>query len=327
MAINKHINSRARRIADFGLGNQTEDYGGRFFLKDGRPNVRYDGISFFERISFFDSLMGMSWLRFLAIIILLFGMVNIVFALLYFTLGVEGLYGEEATTGLGRFWEAFFFSTQTLTTVGYGHLAPESFSINLVAALEAMTGWLCFAMATGLIYGRFARPKMHLKYSESAVIAPFENGTGLMVKVAPFKANHHLLDAQAMMTLAMVREVNGVSKNEFYRLDLEYETVNALSLSWTIVHPINETSPLFGLSFQEIKDLQTELIVFVKAFDDSFNASVTSRSSYTASEIKHGYKFVTIFHRNSSGGSTVLELDKLDKIEKVTLPLSTLAEP
>ena len=263
--------------------------------------------------------MRMNWVSFFSIILLLFVVLNFAFALVYYAIGVEGFYGNDAKDTLSRFWEAFFFSTQTLTTVGYGHLAPHSFWINVVASFEALTGWLTFAMATGLIYGRFARPRMHMLFSENAVIAPFENGTGLMVKVAPFKENHSLLEANAMMTLALVREVDGLSKNEFYRLDLEYDTVNALTLSWTIVHPINETSPLNGLSEKELRNLQPELIVFVKAFDSSFNTMVTSRSSYTGQEIMYGYKFKTIFHRSKTGGSTVLELDKIDDLEKVNL--------
>jgi len=131
------------------------------------------------------------------------------------------------------------------------------------------------------------------------------------------------MDVHATLTVAMERKVNGVDKNEFYLLELEYDHISALTLSWTIVHPINENSPFFGLTHDEILELKAEVLVFIKAFDDSFNTQVTARSSYTAEEIKFGYKFNTIFHRNKAGGATILELGNMNDLEKVALPVTT----
>ena len=188
---------------------------------------------------------------------------------------------------LSNFAESFFFSCQTFTTVGYGRISPVSFTASAIAALEALLGLLSLALATGLLYGRFSKPVAHLRFSENALIAPFKDINALMLRVAPFK-NTNLIDVEAKLTLGLIVEENGKKVNNFYQLELEYKTINSLSLSWTIVHPITEKSPLYGFTKEDFENTKGELIVFVKAFDDLFSNIVVAISSYTFSEVKHG---------------------------------------
>lgn len=177
--------------------------------------------------------------KFLFIIILFYFIVNSVFATIYFFIGVENLNGIVANNKIEEFGQAFFFSVQTSTTVGYGHISPSGFLASFVASIEALFGLLSFAIATGLFYGRFSKPKAHIKFSENAIIAPYQDGKALMIRLCPFK-NTTLTDAEAIITLGLHIEENGKKVNKFYKLDLELEKINALTLSWTLVHPLNE---------------------------------------------------------------------------------------
>jgi inward rectifier potassium channel len=176
------------------------------------------------------------------------------------------------------------------------------------------------------LYGRFSRPKAYLKFSDNAIIAPYKNMTALMMRVAPFK-NNSLTDAEAKLTLGMMVEVDGKITNNFYPLELEFEKVNALTLSWTIVHPITENSPLYNFTRQDFEQTRGEIILFVKAFDDMFSNTVVARSSYTFKEVVYGAKFERMYHRSRDGNTTILNLDKLNSFEETDISaLATAAQ-
>ena len=224
---------------------------------------------------------------------------------------MEHLSGMNTDSELKKFGEAFFFSAQTFTTVGYGRISPSGFLTSTIAAFEALIGLLTFALATGLFYGRFSKPTAYLKFSGNAIIAPFKDGTALMLRIAPFK-NTTLTDAEAKVTLGMAVEENGKITNKFFPLQLEYHNVNALTLSWTIVHPITEESPLYGFSKEDFENTRGEILIFIKAFDDMFSNTVVARSSYTFREIIYGAKFIPMYHRNNDADATILDLEKLN---------------
>lgn len=238
-------------------------------------------------------------------------LVNLLFALIYYLLGVEHLAGMSTSTEAEKFGEAFFFSAQTFTTVGYGRISPTGFATSSIAAFQALIGLLSFAVATGLMYGRFSKPTAYLKFSENAIIAPYRGITALMMRVAPFK-NTTLTDAEARLTLGMMIEENGKLANRFFPLEMELDKVNALTLSWTLVHPITENSPLYGFSKEDYMNNNGELIVFIKAFDDMFSNTVVIRSSYTFNEFIYGAAFNPMYHRDENNSSTVLDLGKLN---------------
>lgn len=318
MAFRKKINSKAKAVQNTGFGTNASSYGGRFVTKSGNANVRKTGIGFLDGISWYHTMLTIPRWKFFFIIFAFYFLVNFAFASVYYMVGVEHLNGMNATTSIDKFGQAFFFSIQTYTTVGYGHISPSGFMTSFVASIEALFGLLSFAIATGLFYGRFSKPKAHIIFSENAIIAPFQDGTALMIRLSPYK-NTNLTDAEARMTLGLHIEEGGKMVNKFYTLDLELEKVNSLTLSWTLVHQITENSPLFQMNENDIKNTIGEIIVFIKTFDDMYSANVVKRSSYTFDEIVYGAKFLPMFSRSDDNEKTLLHIDKLNLFEKVAL--------
>lgn len=314
----KKINSKAKTDSNTGFGINATSYGGRFITKNGNANVKKTGIGFFDSISWYHTMVNIPRWKFMLIIVLFYFMVNFCFATIYYMIGVEHLKGISASTPLDKFGQAFFFSIQTYTTVGYGHISPSGFLTSFVAAVEALFGLLSFAIATGLFYGRFSMPKAFLKFSENALIAPFGTGTALMIRLSPFK-NTNLTDAEAKMTLGMTTEENGKLVNKFYNLDLELAKINALTLSWTLVHPITESSPLYNFTQDDFENTNGEILVFIKVFDDMFSTTVVKRTSYSFKEIVFGAKFLPMFSKSNDDNRTLLHIDKLNLFEKTTL--------
>jgi len=323
MAFNKKI--KASSSANTGFGSNASNYGGRLLNKDGKPNIRKTGLGPLERFSWFHSMLSFSRWKFFFIILGFFIGVNLLFTVVYYIAGTAHLAGMNTSSAWERFSEAFFFSSQTFTTVGYGRISPVGFMASAIAAFEALVGLMSFALVTGLLYGRFSRPKAYIKFSENALIAPYRGGTGLMIRLAPYK-NTALTDAEAKVTLALIIDESGNAANRFYTLDLELPAVNALTLSWTLVHPITEESPVYNFTKEDFANATGEIIVYVKAFDDMFSNTVITRTSYTFDELIFGAKFIPMFHRDEREQVTVLDLDKLNDFEKADLPQIVVAE-
>lgn len=312
MRINKRNTTTTN---DLGFG--TKSNGDRSLNKDGSFNVKRIGLPHFRPYEWYDRLILMSWGKFMLMIVLLYTLVNLVFATIYMLVGVEHLAGMAGQTTLENFLESFFFSSQTLTTLGYGRISPTGAMASTVAAIESMMGLLGFAMATGLLYGRFAKPKVNMLFSTHAVIAPYRGDQrGLMFRMANKRSNQ-LIEVEVDITLAMIEP--GATTRSFYALELERRKVNLFPLSWTIVHPLDENSPLFGLEEADLEALQLELIILVKAFDDSFSQTVYTRTSYRSHELKFGAKFLPMFNLQEDG-HTQLDMGLIDATEKVELP-------
>ncbi|MBF04754.1 MAG: Inward rectifier potassium channel Irk [Flavobacterium sp.] len=319
MALFKSINNKAKTIDSSGFGTSASNYGGRFVNKNGDANVRKKGIGFLERTSWHHFMLTIPRWQFFGIIILFYFLANLFFATIYYYIGVEHLNGIIASNNTEKFGQAFFFSVQTFTTVGYGHINPTGFWASFVSSVEALTGLLTFAIATGLFFGRFSKPEAYIKFSENAIIAPYENGTALMFRMTPFK-NVNLTDVEARVTLGLSIEENGKMVNKFYQLPLELDKVNALTLSWTLVHPITEKSPLYNFTAQDYGSIDGEILVFIKVFDDIYSTHLVKRTSYIFKEVVYGAKFNIMYNQNEDDSVTILDLQKLNSFEKVTLP-------
>jgi inward rectifier potassium channel len=312
------INPGLKSEINTGFGVNSSDYGGRFLNKNGNPNVEKKGVGYFERISWYHVLLDMPQWKLLLVILIFYFIINLIFGSLYFLIGIDKLGGINTKSPIEAFGEAFFFSCQTFTTVGYGRISPIGFLTSALSALEALIGLLSFAVVTGLLYGRFSRPKAYIRFSGNALLSPFQNGLAIMLRLAPFK-NTTLTDAEAKVTLGLVVEENGKMVNKFYQLPLEYKMVNSLTLSWTLVHPITETSPFYNFTEEDFKNAKGELLVFIKAFDDMFSNTVVTRTSYTLNEIVIGARFNHMYHKSDSENKTLLHLDKLNSYNLVDL--------
>lgn len=321
MASRHIINRKAKEDRETGLSVESKQSGDRFFKKDGKPNVHFSGLPVYKQFSVYQYMLNIKGWKFLSFIVAAYIVVNVFFATIYFLIGVDQLGGMEQQTVHGKFWEAFFFSAQTLSTVGYGHVYPLAPVSNSVAALESLLGLLMFALATGLLYGRFSKPKAYIIFSKNALFAPFKGGNALMFRFAPYK-NHFLTDVEVKVTLALkLLNENNERKNTFYGLNLDLAKANSLSSNWTIVHPITEESPFFDLTQNDINESQAELLVFVKGYDEEYANSVVSRSSYTSDEFVYGAKFDMMYEPSEDKSTTILHLNKIDSYHSENLPV------
>ncbi|MEG0925527.1 ion channel [Chryseobacterium sp.] len=310
---------RQKNTENSGFGSNAS---GRFINKDGLPNVRRTGVNVFNRLSWYHTMLNLSSFRFISYLVVAYILINLVFAMIYYLIGVEHLTGIDKSDPLNEFIDVFFFSSQTFTTVGYGRIAPVGFMASLVATFEAFLGLLTFAIATGLFYGRFSRPRAYLRFSDIALVAPFQDSTALMFRLAPYK-NNALTDADVIVSTAIEVIENDVPKSNFYRLETHLSKINTLALNWTVVHKIDENSPFYGFSEHDFNNIDIEIIVQVRAFDEVFSNTVVQRSSYVTGEIVYGAKFVPMYYPNKGNLATILDLDKINEYQKAELPAQT----
>ncbi len=299
-----------RRFEDLGIGTKASESRLRMLNRDGSFNVRRKGLRFSTWFSGYHYLISIRWWKFNLLIVLTYIAINACFGAIYFALGLNGLSGIDGHTLAEQYLQAIFFSTQTFTTVGFGRIAPVGNGANIVAAFESLAGLLSFAFATGLVWGRFSRPVAKIIFSHNAIIAPYEKITGFMFRVANQRKNQ-LIDVEAIVTLSRLESSSdGTQTRKFYPLDLERRSVTFFHLSWTVVHPIDEQSPLFGVTEAQLNASEAEFLILLKAFDDTFSQTVHARTSYRTKEVVFGQKFKSII-QTGADGMTEIELDKI----------------
>jgi len=300
---------------DPGLTTQFDAPLRRAINKDGSFNVRRKGVSW-GAFHPWLAIVNMSWLGFAALVIVLYVAINWAFALAYYSMPAEAIAGSAAATDAGRLMNDFFFSGHTLTTVGYGNLYPTGFEANVVATLEALVGLLSFSVITGMLVARVSRPSARIGYSENALVAPYQEGMALMFRIANERSNSLVELDVKLMLMSVTGMKGGTPERKFDYLTLERDNVLLFPLTWTIVHPIDATSPLAGKTAQDLADMQAEFIVFIRAFDETFSQTVRSRFSYRADEVVWGAKFLPAFRVEESGG-LLLEVDKIGEHKRL----------
>lgn len=315
--MHRFINPSIKSNNDTGFGSTTNNVGGRFINKDGTFNMRKEGLPLWERFSIYHSMLNMPRWKFITIIIVFFFTINLFYSGIYLLVGFGEFTGMIAKTNLERFKEVYFFSTETFTTVGYGRVNPVGDAANFVASIEALSGFLSFAIATGLIYGRFSKPKAFLVFSEHALVSPYREKTGLMFRFASYKDNHVLTNVEVVVTIGFQVQEDGNMTYKFYTLSLERSRADNLPMNFTVVHPIDEQSPLYGFSEEDMKVADVELYVLVRGFDDVYSNVVLQRTSYIYDEIKFNAKFIPMYRESASGNTTILELHKLNVYSSV----------
>ena len=295
----------------------------RVINPDGTFNVQRKGTNWRD-VHPYLRLITVSWAHFFGLILLGYLIVNFAFACIYYSLGPNALQVGLDPVGLSnRFLWCFFFSSQTLTTVGFGAVAPKSAPANMIAALEALSGLMGFAVATGLLFGRVSKPSARIGFSDKALMARYQDGLSLQFRMVNRRANTLIEPAVTLMMMTVDR-ANGSFRREFTLLKLEREKIMLFPLSWTVVHPIDSESPLFGKSAADLEALQAEFMVLVKAWDETFGQTVHQRFSYSYDELVWGGKFTPAFDVDQAG-SLELYVDKVGSyvIENAQLPPST----
>jgi len=288
----------------------------RLLNANGSFNVTRTGLSFLTSLNIYHTVLTMSWRVFLSLLLLLFFTSNIIFGLLYSTLGAEALVDTSGDRSMSVFVRGFFFSVQTFATIGYGTIHPVGIVANLLVTVESYYSLLANALITGAVFARFARPTAKIVFSEKAVIAPYRKITGLMFRIVNGRSNQ-LIDVRASVMFSRFVNVKGKPERRFDFLNLERESVAFFPLSWTVVHPIDDKSPLFGMSEQDIIDSDAEILVLLSATDETFAQVVHARSSYKPKEVAYGHKFVSIYNKTREGEPISIDVRKLSQLEKV----------
>ena len=304
------------RNKDLGLGGRLAQASTRLMNRDGSFNVIRKGNGWRSALHPYHLLITMSWRWFLALILAAYVVTNIVFAAGYILCGPGALAGGDTRTTAGQFINAAYFSVQTLATIGYGKMTPEGHAANILVALEALTGLLGFAFATGLLFARFSRPQAALVFSEIAVIAPYQGGTALMFRLANGRPNE-LSNVSASVTL--IRSEPGQKGRRFHRLNLERDQVTFLTLQWVVVHPIDSASPLWGISEEEFRASEVEIFAMFTAVDESSFQTASTRTSYSDVEVVWGARFRDVYEPQSDG-RLLLDVRRLSEIDRVELP-------
>lgn len=305
---------------DLGLGLQPVTHNQRVINRNGSSNIIRTGTPFFRTADMYNALITTSWSSFIWLVFTAYVLINILFAFVYLSIGIENLEGIKPNhSAFIHFMDAFFFSAQTISTVGYGHISPSGLATSFVAAFESLVGLLSFALATGLLYGRFSRPSAKIRYSKNIIVAPYHDITALMFRLANFRSNQ-LIELEVHLMLTYNAVIEGKAIRQFVPLELERSKISLLTLSWTVVHPITADSPLKTIDLEFLRQNEAEFIVMLKAFDDSFSQTVHSRTSYTDEEVIWGAKFLPAFSRGENG-INVLALNKIDDLEKIGLPV------
>ncbi len=303
--------------SDLGFGTKIGPGAERLINQDGSFNVKRIGAGI-GAINPYQYLIQVRWWVFALIVVLFYIALNSFFALLYLSAGIENLTGAPGESWFSQFGHAFFFSVQTFTTVGYGSISPFGSVTNLIASFEAMVGLLGFALATGVMYGRFSRPSAKIRYSEYAIVAPYQDEAGFMFRIVNRRQNQ-LIELEAMVVLMWFEKKEDKYKQRFERLELERNHVALFPLTWTLVHPITPESPLHSRSDTDLTESNAEFLISIKGFDETFSQVVHSRYSYKFDEVKWGYRFLPAFY-TSVKGETILDIGMLDSIIEAEIP-------
>ena len=255
--------------------------------------------------------LNLSWPRFFGMLVLMFVSLNLLFGTAYWVVP-----GSVANARPGVFMDYVFFSIETLATVGYGAMSPANLGGHLIASTEIMLGMAGVALTTGLIFARFAKPKARIMFSQRAVIRHFDGKRMLMLRIANERYNR-IVDASAMASV--VRMETGSDGEPFFRihdLKLVREHTQVFNLTWTLMHEINESSPLYQYDAQRLSDSQTRIMVSVTGHDETVAASVYAVHNYEASDVAFDARFVDVL-RLSPKGERIVDLTRFHLVEDV----------
>jgi len=245
-------------------------------------------------------LLTIHWVWLIGLICLGYIIINSGFALLYL-LGGDCLKNAVPNS----FFDAFFFSVQTMATIGYGSIYPSTLYANIIVVIEALVGLIVVAMSTGLMFARFARPTSRILFSQVAVITTHDGLPTLMFRAANERQNTIL---EAKIWAVLLRDeisAEGSVMRRFHDLKLTRSQTPIFALTWMAMHIIDESSPLYGINIQALKEIDAEIIVTLTGIDETFAQTIHARHSFIADEIAVDMKFVDILTRLPDGGRSI----------------------
>jgi len=282
----------------------------RLLNRDGSFNPRREGMPFFARLHPYHLLLTISWRRFFVAVFSAYLVINLLFALAFLACGPGAIGGQPAEMFGGRFGRAFFFSVETIGTIGYGNIYPVGIAPNMIVTLESITGVLMIALVTGLLFARFSRPTAAVVFSTRAVVAPYRGKKGFMFRLTNARTNQ-LIELEAKVLFS---RMEGQSRH-YDQLELERKRVVFFPLSWTIVHPIDEKSPMWGMTDEDLAKRDAEFLVLLSGIDETFSQLVHARTSYKPREIIYGHRFVNIYKPVRADGTIAIDVRRLGDTE------------
>jgi inward rectifier potassium channel len=262
------------------------------------------------RTDLYHALLTTGWGVFFALLAAGYVVFNLAFAFLY-RLQDGSIFNAKP----GSFADAFFFSVQTMATIGYGDMHPATLYANLLVTAEVLLGLAGFALATGLIFARFSRPTARIMFSRNAVITTYDGRPMLMLRAANQRRNR-ILEAQASLMLVQNEWTKeGSVMRRFYDLKLMRSHNPTFALTWTMMHPIDDDSRLRGATHESLKEREAEIVATLFGVDESFSQTIHARYGYAADRIRWGWRFADILGRTPEGQITV-DYDKFHDMEK-----------
>lgn len=308
--------SQTHNDDDLGFSKKLTITTDRFLNKDGTLNIVRHGIHPWRDLHLYQWLVLMSWRKLIMIIFLFYTVVNIIFGLIYVSIGVDQLEGIRPGSWWSHFEQTFFFSAQTMSTVGYGGIHPHGFAADAVSGIEALFGLMIFAIITGILFARFSKPSAKIVFSKNALISPYEGDKKAFIFRLVNGRRNLMVEVEAQIIATWIEITPKSRQRRYATLELERDKAAMLPLNWNVVHVIDEDSPLADWTAQDYEDNEVEFLISLKGFDDTFGQTVRAYSSYTYKEIIWDAKFDLMFHTDETG-HIVLDLDKINEVIKL----------
>lgn len=303
---------------DLGFGSRlSQEEAKRLLNRDGTFNVEREGISILRSSSFYHWLLTISWTKFHVLMGASYIVINFLFAAGYY-LGGSGMLNGAESTNMSGFWNCFFFSVETFATIGFGSLSPRSYPSNWLMTIESFFGLFCVAMATGLLFARFSRPNAKILYSNNAVIAPFREGRAFMFRMINMRTSQ-LIHVEAQVIFSKMEQEGERKIRRYYTLRLDRQKVTFFPLHWTVVHVINDESPLHTLTRHDLEKSEAEFLILINAIDETYAQMVYSRTSYRHNEIVWGAKFRSMFDERNGKKVFGVKIEQLHEFDHAPL--------
>jgi inward rectifier potassium channel len=308
--------STGRGYTDLGFGRVVaQQVRGRFLSHDGEPNSHKYGLGSQRLEHFYLAALNAPFAVFAAWALGTLLLLNGFFTLAYLALGPGAIHGGDILGLDDPFLRTFSFSVAEFTTSSPGPMYAVGPTAHWLAVFESFFGPFTLVGTAGLLIARLTRPRMRLRFSDSAVVAPYEGGRGLMFRFVNTRPSE-LSDVQMRVSLSLFEESDGKRERNFYPLALERDSVDLFTLHWTVVHPINADSPMRGMTPDKLRDAQAEVLILVNAHEENFSTRVTARASYLWDEIRWDAKFANVF-ASSPDGAIAIDVDRLDRLDRL----------